>query len=112
MFPPGAIGYLEDTGYPKFDVAAAQAEMDKCLAALGTDHIEFDFNTTNDPFNVETNTLIISMWTDAFGDKVQAKITPDRAGPVHRPAPDRSVPGGGRPRLSASAIPTRSDSGW
>ena len=31
--------------------------MDKCLAALGTDHIEFTFNTTNDPFNVETNKL-------------------------------------------------------
>ena len=28
--------------------------MDKCLAALKTDHIEFSFNTTNDPFNVET----------------------------------------------------------
>ena len=38
------------------------------------------FNTTNDPFNVETNTLIISMWTDAFGDKVQAKITPIEQG--------------------------------
>jgi peptide/nickel transport system substrate-binding protein len=79
-FPPGSVGYLKDTGYPKFDVSAAQAEMDKCLAALGTDHIEFGFNTTNDPFNVETNTLVISMWTDAFGNKVQAKITPIEQG--------------------------------
>jgi peptide/nickel transport system substrate-binding protein len=79
-FPPGSIGYLKDTGYPKFDVATAQADMDKCLAALGTDHIEFSYNTTNDPFNVETNTLIISMWTDAFGDKVKATITPVEQG--------------------------------
>ena len=29
---------------------------------------------------METNTLIISMWTDAFGDKVQATITPIEQG--------------------------------
>ena len=80
MFPPGSVGYLEETGFPKFDVATAQADMEKCLAALGTDHIEFGFNTTNDPFNVETNTLIASMWTDAFGDKVTANITPIEQG--------------------------------
>jgi peptide/nickel transport system substrate-binding protein len=74
------MGYLEDTGYPKFDIAAAQAQMDKCLAALGTDHIEFAFNTTNDPFNIETNELITSMWEEAFGDKVQASITPIEQG--------------------------------
>jgi peptide/nickel transport system substrate-binding protein len=79
-FPPGSMGYLEDTGYPKFDLDAARSEMDKCLAGLGTDHIEFSYNTTNDPFNVESNTLILSMWTDAFGDKVQAKITPIEQG--------------------------------
>jgi peptide/nickel transport system substrate-binding protein len=80
MFPPGSLGYLKDTGYPKFDVKAAQAEMDKCLAALGTDHIEFSFNTTNDPFNVESNSLISSMWQEAFGDKVKANITPIEQG--------------------------------
>ena len=54
--------------------------MDTCLGALGTDHIEFSFNTTNDPFNVESNTLILSMWADVFGDKVQATITPIEQG--------------------------------
>ena len=54
--------------------------MDTCLAELGTDSIEFTFNTTNDPFNVETNTLIISMWTEVFGDQVQATITPIEQG--------------------------------
>jgi peptide/nickel transport system substrate-binding protein len=80
MFPPGSIGYLEDTGYPAFDIETAQGEMDTCLAALGTDHIEFAFNTTNDPFNVESNTLVTSMWQDAFGDKVRAEITPIEQG--------------------------------
>ncbi len=79
-FPPGSVGYLADTGYPKFDVPTAQAEMQKCLTALGTDHIEFGFDTTNDPFNVESNTLIQSMWNEAFGDQVQAKITPIEQG--------------------------------
>jgi peptide/nickel transport system substrate-binding protein len=79
-FPPGSIGYLADSGYPKYDVAAAQADMDTCLSKTGTSSIDFTYNTTNDPFNVESNTLIISMWTDAFGDKVGAKITPIEQG--------------------------------
>ena len=30
-FPPGSIGYLEDNGYPEFDVDLAHEEMDQCL---------------------------------------------------------------------------------
>jgi ABC-type transport system substrate-binding protein len=54
--------------------------MATCLEALGTDSIEFSFNTTNDPFNVESNSLIISMWNEAFGDQVKATITPIEQG--------------------------------
>ncbi len=79
-FPKGSIGYLEDSGYPAFDVAAAQKYMDTCLAERKADSIEFTFNTTNDPFNVETNNLIVSMWADAFGDKVKTSITPIEQG--------------------------------
>ncbi len=79
-FPPGSIGYLADSGYPKFDIAAAQKDMDTCLQKAGTSSIDFTYNTTNDPFNVESNTLIISMWSDAFGDKFSAKITPIEQG--------------------------------
>jgi peptide/nickel transport system substrate-binding protein len=79
-FGPGMLGYLEDTGFPTYDPAAAQEEFDTCLSELGTDTIEFTFNTTNDPFNVETNTLVISMWTDVFGDAIQATITPIEQG--------------------------------
>lgn len=79
-FPPGSRGYLEDSGYPAYDLDSAQTEMDTCLEELGTDSIDFDFNTTNDPFNVETNTLIISMWQEAFGNQVNANITPIEQG--------------------------------
>ena len=54
--------------------------MTACLAATGTSSIELTYNTTNDPFNVESNQLVISMWNDAFGDKVKATITPIEQG--------------------------------
>ena len=73
---PGVLGYLEDSGDPTFDPDKANEEFDQCLADLGTQDIEFTFNTTNDPFNVENNTFIISMWNDALGGRVKAKITP------------------------------------
>lgn len=79
-FPPGSVGHLDDSGYPEYDPAAAQEEMDACLAEQGTDQIQFSFNTTNDPFNVETNQLIISMWQEVFGDQVQADIQPIEQG--------------------------------
>jgi peptide/nickel transport system substrate-binding protein len=79
-FPPGTTGHLEDTGYPAYDVEAAQSEMASCLEERGTDSIEFSFNTTNDPYNVETNQLILSMWQEVFGDQVQASITPIEQG--------------------------------
>ena len=79
-FPPGSPGYLEDNGYPEFDLDLADEEMDQCLADLGTDRIEFTFNTTNDPFNVETTALVESMWAEAFGDVVQVSITPIEQG--------------------------------
>jgi peptide/nickel transport system substrate-binding protein len=79
-FGPGMLGYLEDTGYPTYDPDAALEEFDTCTSELGTDTIEFSYNTTNDPFNVESNTLIISMWQEVFGDAVQATITPIEQG--------------------------------
>ena len=54
--------------------------MDQCLADLGTESIEFTFNTTNDPFNVETTALVQAMWQEAFGDQVKVTITPIEQG--------------------------------
>ena len=79
-FPPGAPGYLEDSGYPRFDIEQARVYMEACLAERGSDSIEFSFNTTNDPFNVESNQLVVSMWKDAFGDQVEVTITPIEQG--------------------------------
>ncbi|MET0460348.1 MAG: ABC transporter substrate-binding protein, partial [Ilumatobacteraceae bacterium] len=79
-FPPGSIGYLEDTGYPSFDLDKAQEEMAICLEALGTDGFEVQLNTTNDPFNVETVALISSMWDEAFGGAVKTATTPIEQG--------------------------------
>ncbi len=79
-FSPGQPGNLDDTGYPAFDIDAANAELDTCLEEYGQDSLEFSFNTTNDPFNVESNTLTASMWNEAFGDRVNASIAPIEQG--------------------------------
>ena len=75
-FPPGAVGYLDDTGYPTYDIPAARDAMDICVSELGTDRITINLTTTNDPFNVESNELIAAMWADAFSDTVDVTITP------------------------------------
>ena len=79
-FPPGSVGYLEDSGYPAYDVDAAQAEFEQCKADHGQVPVAFAFNTTNDAFNVESNELIASMWTDAFGDELAVTISPIEQG--------------------------------
>ncbi|MET0460347.1 MAG: ABC transporter substrate-binding protein [Ilumatobacteraceae bacterium] len=81
-FGPGMLGYSEDTGYPTYDPDAAVEEMDTCLSEVGTDSIEFQFNTTNDPFNVETVALISSMWDEAFGGTVTTTTTPIEQGAI------------------------------
>ena len=79
-FGPGVLGYLEDTGYPTYDPDAAVEEFETCLEELGADRIEFSFNTTNDPYNVETNTLIISMWNEVLGDRIESSISAIESG--------------------------------
>ena len=60
---------------------------------------------------METGGLVQSMWADAFGDEVESTITPDRAGPVHRPRPQRRLQRAAGPRLQPASIPTSSGSG-
>ncbi len=79
-FPPGTIGYLEDTGYPAYDVDAALVEWEQCKTDAGTDTIQIVFNTTNDPFNVETNQMVADMWGEAFGDEIEVSIAPIEQG--------------------------------
>ena len=80
-FGPGMLGYLEDSGYPTYDPEPGQGGVRHSASpSSAPTRIEFTFNTTNDPFNVESNTLIISMWQEVLGDAVQATITPIEQG--------------------------------
>lgn len=79
-FPPGSIGHLEDTGYPEYDLDAAAENFEQCKADSGQNPVTFTFNTTNDPFNVETNELVASMWSEAFGDEISVSIAPIEQG--------------------------------
>ena len=80
-FPAGSIGYLEDTGYPTFDPDGAQAEFETVPRPTpAPTSSTLSFNTTNDPFNVESNSLILSMWQEAFGDPIDATIEPIEQG--------------------------------
>jgi peptide/nickel transport system substrate-binding protein len=62
-FPPGVIGHLDETGYPEFDLEAAQALIEEVEAELGP--VTIAFKTTNDPFNLTTAELIKEMWEEA-----------------------------------------------
>ncbi|MDH3681442.1 MAG: ABC transporter substrate-binding protein, partial [Acidimicrobiia bacterium] len=86
-FAPGQPGFLEDNGYPEFDPEAGLALLEEYVndpersdgKEVG-EPISFSFNTTNDPFNVETNQLVASMWSDAFGDLIDVETTPIEQG--------------------------------
>jgi peptide/nickel transport system substrate-binding protein len=62
-FSPTQIGHLEDTGYPEFDLEEAIALVEEYEAENGPLSITFD--TTNDPYNRETNEFIAASWQAA-----------------------------------------------
>ena len=80
-FPPGSIGYLEDTGYPAYDLDAAQAEFEHVPAGVrpGPDRRSASTRRTTRS-TWRRNTLILSMWQEAFGDQIDATITPIEQG--------------------------------
>ena len=86
-FAPGQPGFLEDNGFPEYDPELAVELLTEYIddpersdgKAVG-DPISFTFNTTNDPFNVETNQLVASMWNDTFGDLLEATVEPIEQG--------------------------------
>ena len=65
-FPPGTIGYLEDTGFPQYDPAAAQEILAEVEAETGP--VTIAYKTTNDPFNLTTAELYKDMWEEAGFD--------------------------------------------
>jgi peptide/nickel transport system substrate-binding protein len=63
-FPPGRIGYLEDTGVPAYDVEGASALLDEVEAETGGP-VQVALKTTTDPFNLTTAELLKEMWEEA-----------------------------------------------
>jgi peptide/nickel transport system substrate-binding protein len=62
-FPPGSIGYLEDTGYPTYDPEEAARIIEEYEAE--NEPIQIDFSTTTDPEGLETNQVIQGYWEAA-----------------------------------------------
>ena len=62
-FPPGAMGHLDDTGYPAFDLAEARKLIAEWEAENGD--LKIAYATTSDPFNRVTAELLKAMWEDA-----------------------------------------------
>jgi peptide/nickel transport system substrate-binding protein len=62
-FPPGTIGYLEDTGYPTYDPEEAKRLIDDYERENGP--VEVNFSTTTDPEGLETNQVIQGFWEAA-----------------------------------------------
>ena len=63
-FSPGSIGYLEDTGFPEFDLEQATALIDEYAADTGQE-ATIAYKTTTDPFNLQTAELYRGFWEEA-----------------------------------------------
>jgi peptide/nickel transport system substrate-binding protein len=62
-FPPGSDGYLDDTGYPKYNPDDAKKLIDAYKAANNiTGDVDIEFGTTADPYNKGTNELVATYW--------------------------------------------------
>jgi peptide/nickel transport system substrate-binding protein len=67
-FPPGSVGYVQDTGFPKFDLQKAKDEVAAYKADTGKD-LQFTYGTISTPEAVETQNFIKAM-LEAAGMKV------------------------------------------
>ena len=65
-FAEGALGFLEDTGFPEFDPEAGNALLDE----IGRPEL-ITYGTTNVPSNLLTAELFVDMWTTNCGLNVQ-----------------------------------------
>ena len=64
-FSPSQLGFLQDSGYPKFDPAGAKTLVDQYKADHGGAPVKIQYGTTSDPFNLQTAQLIIAGWQAA-----------------------------------------------
>jgi peptide/nickel transport system substrate-binding protein len=72
-FPPGRDGYLDDTGFPTFDLEGAQALVEEVETETGTPLV-VALKTTTDPFNLTTSELLKEMWENAGFDVLLDQI--------------------------------------
>ena len=63
-FAPGAIGFLEDSGYPASNLEEAKKEVAAYKAETGKD-LEFTYGGTPDPEGIETQNFIKGMFEEA-----------------------------------------------
>lgn len=63
-FSPGSIGYLEDSGYPQFDLDQATALIDEYESDTGQE-AELAYKTVTDPFSIQTAELYRGFWEAA-----------------------------------------------
>ncbi|MEY2403557.1 MAG: peptide/nickel transport system substrate-binding protein [Acidimicrobiaceae bacterium] len=67
-FAPGAVGFLDDAGFPKFNLEEAKKEVAAYTAETGKP-LEFTYGGTTDPETIETQNFIKGM-LEAAGMKV------------------------------------------
>jgi len=67
-FAPGAVGYLQDAGFPQFNLDKAKQEVQAYKQETGKD-LSFTYGGTPDPEGVETQNFIKAMF-EAAGMKV------------------------------------------
>jgi peptide/nickel transport system substrate-binding protein len=68
-FPKGSLGYMPDSGYPKFNVDKGKDSFAKCKAALGGGDVKFTLGTTTVPDNIQTAAIQKQMF-EQVGFKV------------------------------------------
>jgi peptide/nickel transport system substrate-binding protein len=61
-FSPSQIGYLADTGYPKYNPSGATDLLNQYKADHGGAPVKITYGTTSDPFNLQTGQLITAGW--------------------------------------------------
>ncbi|MEZ5347596.1 MAG: ABC transporter substrate-binding protein [Microthrixaceae bacterium] len=71
-FGPGNVGYLEDAGYPEFDLDKAMEHAAAYEEATGTP-LTFTYTYQNDPETAQTAQLLQSMWGRAG---IEVEIVP------------------------------------
>jgi peptide/nickel transport system substrate-binding protein len=62
-FPPGTLGYLEDSGAPKYDLEGAKALVEEYEGEKGP--LKIAYKTTTDPQNLDTAEFLQQMWAEA-----------------------------------------------